>query len=124
MTKAPENIFGWHAHIYFDVETVDQARDLCERARDTFGVSMGRMHKKTVGPHPMWSCQLAFAPEKFGNLIPWLGQQRNGLTVFIHAITGDDLDDHTNGAMWMGSMLELNLSVFEDAPQTKYDGLD
>lgn len=122
--KAPETVFGWHAHVYFDAETKAQARDLCERARDTFGVSMGRVHEKPVGPHPMWSCQLAFAPEKFGSLIPWLGQERKGLTIFIHAITGDDLDDHTNGAVWMGSMETLDLSIFDDAPQTEYQGLD
>lgn len=113
MSVAPEHIRGWHAHVYFDAETIDQARDLCERARDTFAIAMGRMHQRPVGPHPRWSCQLAFTPAKFGAVIPWLGQHRKGLTVFIHPITGDDLDDHTNGTIWMGSMPELKLSIFQ-----------
>jgi len=44
---------GFHAHVYFDAETVEQARALCEAARDRFGVAMGRMHERPVGPHPM-----------------------------------------------------------------------
>ena len=121
--KPPESIFGWHAHVYFDADTIGPARDLCERARDTFGVSMGWMHQKPVGPHPMWSCQLTFPPGKFGSLIPWLGQERGDLTVFIHAVTGDDLRDHTQGTIWMGTMPTLDLSIFDDAPQTEYDNL-
>ncbi len=118
---APENIVGWHAHVYFDAETFDRARDLCERARDAFGVSMGRMHRQPVGPHPMWSCQLAFAPETFGALIPWLGQNRGDLTVFIHTMTGDDLYDHTQGTMWMGSIESLDLSIFDETDQAAPD---
>ena len=38
------DISGWHAHVYFGATTVDQARALCEAARDQFGVVMGRVH--------------------------------------------------------------------------------
>ncbi|MCP4208130.1 MAG: DOPA 4,5-dioxygenase family protein, partial [Shimia sp.] len=72
----------------------------------------GRMHEKPVGPHPCWSCQLAFEPETFAAFIPWLALNRDGLVVFIHPDTGDELKDHTEHAMWMGEMMELDLSVF------------
>jgi len=104
-------ITGYHAHIYFDEASVEQARDLCERARDQFGVEMGRMHLKPVGPHPCWSCQLAFPPETFGAIMPWLVVNRNGLVVFTHAETGDDIKDHTEHAIWMGDIKPLDLSV-------------
>jgi aromatic ring-cleaving dioxygenase len=106
-------IESFHAHIYFDAETVDQARTLCERARDEFGVAMGRMHEKPVGPHPMWSCQLTVQPETFGGFIPWLSLNRDGLIVFTHPNTGDDLADHTKHAIWMGALMELDLSIFK-----------
>ena len=106
-------ITGFHAHVYFDADTLDQARTLCEQARDTFGVEMGRVHEKPVGPHPDWSCQLAFGPEKFGEVVPWLALNRNGLTVFVHPETGDALKDHTEHAMWMGQIRPLDTSVFE-----------
>ena len=104
-------ITGYHAHIYFNERTVERARELCERARDQFGVEMGRMHLKPVGPHPCWSCQLAFVPEVFGAIMPWLVLNRNGLVVFTHAETGDDIKDHTEHAIWMGDIKPLDLSV-------------
>ncbi len=106
-------IKDFHAHVYFDADTLDQARALCEQARDTFGIEMGRVHEKPVGPHPDWSCQLAFGPEKFADVVPWLALNRNGLTVFVHPETGDGLKDHTEHAMWMGQIRPLDASVFE-----------
>lgn len=108
-------IAGFHAHVYYSAESLAQARALCEGARDRFGAEMGRMHQRPVGPHPMWSCQLAFPPERFAEIVSWLALSRDGLTVFVHPETGDDLADHTRHAIWMGSMPELNLSVFERA---------
>ncbi len=105
-------IRGFHAHVYFDEASLARARALCEAARDRFALQMGRVHEKLVGPHPRWSCQLAFAPDQFGQVIPWLALNRDGLTVFIHPETGDDLTDHTEHAIWMGEMLDLDLSIF------------
>ena len=106
-------INGFHAHVYYDASTFEQARALCEKARDTFALDMGRLHRKLVGPHPCWSCQLAFGPELFGRVVPWLALNRGGLVVFLHPQTGDDYQDHTEHAMWMGEVKTLDLSNFE-----------
>jgi len=106
-------ITGYHAHIYYTQDTMAQARKLCEQARDRFGAEMGRMHEQPVGPHPNWSCQLAFRPQQFSELVPWLTLNRDGLVVFIHPETGDHLADHTRHAMWMGAMPDLDLSIFD-----------
>ena len=37
---------------------------------------------------------------------------RDGLTVFVHPGTGDDLADHRDHALWLGEKLELNLKRF------------
>ncbi len=110
MTK----IQAFHAHVYFDADTLAQAKALCEEARDTFGVEMGRVHERRVGPHPDWSCQLAFGPEKFAEVVPWLALNRNGLVVFVHPETGDALNDHTEYAIWMGEIRPLDTSIFKD----------
>ena len=81
-------IADFHAHVYFDADTVEQARALCNEAAERFDVQLGRVHERPVGPHPCWSCQLAFMPEVFGELIPWLSVNRAGLTVFVHPQTG------------------------------------
>ena len=105
-------IRGFHAHVYFDEHSAVRARRLCEAARDRFGVQMGRMHQRLVGPHPCWSCQLAFEPALFGNVIPWLALNRDGLVVFVHPDTGDDIADHTDYALWMGAVKQLDLGAF------------
>ena len=116
------HIKGFHAHVYFGPDTVDQANRLCQRAGEEFGggddsrlipFRVGRMHHRPVGPHPCWSCQRAFGAEQFGSVIPWLALHRQGLTVFIHPETGDDLKDHTDHAMWMGTIEPLKLDALK-----------
>lgn len=107
------NITDFHAHVYFDADTCQQAEQLCTRAGALFDLVVGQMHDKPVGPHPMWSCQLLFNPDLFGEVVPWLALNRHGLIVFIHANTGDDLVDHTDHAIWMGAKCELKLSIFD-----------
>ncbi len=113
-------ILGFHAHVYFDATTLETARALCQEAADRFKVAMGRVHQQPVGPHPHWSCQLAFAPAAFAEVVPWLALRRQGLVVLIHPITGNDLLDHRDRAMWMGSVCPLNLSVLSGS-DTTYD---
>ena len=113
----PAEIIGYHAHVYFDAASLDRARALCEEAHRRFGVSMGRVHEKCVGPHPRWSCQLAATPAEFADLLPWLALNRGGLVVFAHPITGDSLTaqlaDHRDHGIWLGAGLDMDLSQFE-----------
>lgn len=104
-------IAGFHAHVYFDAATQAQGQALCLEAASRFKLAMGRVHPGPVGPHPDGSCQLAFAPSVFGELVPWLAMHRKNLVVFIHPVTGNDLTDHRDFAMWMGAVRPLDLSV-------------
>jgi aromatic ring-cleaving dioxygenase len=115
MTKRPENLHShYHAHVYFDASTIGEARELCEGAAQKFGVALGRMHERPVGPHPHWSCQLAFDSRVFDELVPWLDEHRGALTVLVHADTGNHLEDHTVHAAWLGEPAELDLSIFKE----------
>ncbi|HEY7864653.1 MAG TPA: DOPA 4,5-dioxygenase family protein [Psychromonas sp.] len=112
--KHPVNIHQhYHAHIYFDQQTLDFATSLCQQVSECFDLKIGRIHQKTVGPHPKWSCQISFTDQDFDKLIPWLDAHRNGLTVFVHANTGDNLKDHTEYAYWLGESVKLNLAFFQ-----------
>jgi aromatic ring-cleaving dioxygenase len=113
MTQRPANHYDhYHAHVYFDDSTLAQATALCQAAGERFGVAVGRVHQQLVGPHPRWSCQLAFDQAQFDPLIPWLDAHRDGLTVLVHGVTGNDLTDHTEHAAWLGDAVPLNLSIF------------
>lgn len=108
--KRPVNQYkGYHAHVYFDQDTLEFASELCARAGERFGLKVGRVHQKLVGPHTRWSCQIIFGRKSFDEFIPWLDEQRMGLSVLVHALTGDDLADHTTHAYWLGDSVEINL---------------
>ncbi|MEM7212292.1 MAG: DOPA 4,5-dioxygenase family protein, partial [Pseudomonadota bacterium] len=106
-TRDTSTISGWHAHVYFGPEQVDRAKAVCEAVRDSFGVQMGRMHVEPVGPHPTGSCQLTVPPEKLADVTAWLALNRDGLTVFTHAETGDVMADHTRHVVWLGESQSL-----------------
>lgn len=107
------SIEKYHAHIYFDESSVERAKALCEEAGKRFGVAVGRMHHRAIGPHPSWSCQLAFDRSNHTDLLTWLALNRNDLTILIHPLSGNDLLDHINYASWMGEPQALNLEVFK-----------
>jgi DOPA 4,5-dioxygenase len=99
----------YHAHIYFDQDTFEQAKNLISKVSEVGDMKIGKMHEKPVGPHPTWSCQLSFTQEMFSSLTNWLMRHRNGLTVLVHPLTGDDKLDHIDYALWMGEVLELKI---------------
>src|SRR3990170_1222217 len=113
MVDPPDGITDFHAHIYFDPNELDQARDLGEDVRARFGVPMGHLHVAPVGPHPRGSCQLTIPPDRFGDVARWLVLNRRGLTIFAHASTGDDRADHTHHVIWFGSSEKLDLTIFD-----------
>ena len=106
-------IASYHAHVYFDVADRAAAEQLCKTDGEKFRVTVGRIHDGPVGPHPRGSCQLAFEPDVFGAIMPWLILNRTGLTVFVHANTGEDLKDHTEHVVWLGPSEALKLAIFK-----------
>jgi DOPA 4,5-dioxygenase len=108
-------ISGYHAHVYFDAATRESAERLCTEAGRLFKLTVGRMHDKPVGPHPRGSCQLAFDRDEFAKVMPWLIENRGGLTIFAHAETGNAIEDHTEHVLWLGPSETLNLAGLKQA---------
>ena len=104
-------ITDWHAHIYFDAASHEAAWELRNAAAAQFGdrVVVGRFHERPVGPHPKGSCQLAFVPQQFTDVVSWLALNHRSLDVFIHPNTGDELRDHRDCAIWLGHHHTLDL---------------
>jgi aromatic ring-cleaving dioxygenase len=107
------------AHVYFSPETVAIAQTLkshieCEFAAEISegSVFVGQIIPKPVGPHPLPMLEVNFAKEQFGVIIPWLMNHRKNLDVLVHSISEDDFYDHTQGAMWLGNPVKLDLSRF------------
>ena len=106
-------IRDFHAHIYFDPADVGRAQALAAAARERFGVAVGHFLERPVGPHPRGSVQMTVPTEKFGEFATWLAVNRAGLTIFAHASTGNDLQDHGHNVIWFGPSEQLNMSIFD-----------
>ncbi len=104
-------ITSYHAHVYYDAATKPAAETLRAEIEARFPAQMGRWHDRPVGPHPEWSYQVAFTPDLFPELVPWLALNRRGLDVFVHPNTGDDIADHTDHVMWLGNSATLNIDA-------------
>jgi len=102
-------ITGFHAHIYFDTTSREAAARVRQELGGKFEVQLGRWYDKPIGPHPKAMYQVAFLPEQFGKVVPWLMLNREGLDILVHPSTGDDVGDHTDRSLWLGEKLELNI---------------
>ncbi len=111
--KDISEINGYHAHIYYDLERIEDAKILAKGCSDLYGVEVGRFHEGPVGPHPSPSCQLTVTVEQFAFVLPWLSLNRNGLTLFIHPETSNALLDHTDFVIWLGKQYDVSLELFK-----------
>lgn len=112
-TLDPSIIDSWHAHVYFEASTRETAWVLRRTIEIEMAgkMEMGRFHEKPVGPHPMWSYQLAFPPSALSSVVGWLALNHGVLDVFVHPNTGDELRDHRDSALWLGKPYTLNLAA-------------
>ena len=103
---------GYHAHIYYDAATKPAAERLRVKLESNFDQPIyGRWHDKPVGPHPRWSYQVAFGPELYNEIVAFLDEHREGLTILLHEQTGDDVRDHTDGASFLGDAVALDIDA-------------
>ena len=102
----------YHAHFYFDATSSQFARKLQDTITNELGLPVGNFNQALVGPHLQWSFEVAFTHRQFEMLVDWLALNRNGHSVLIHAVTANDLIDHTEYAHWLGDAIPLNLSIF------------
>jgi aromatic ring-cleaving dioxygenase len=119
MMQATSTIHSFHAHIYYDpITTRAAAAELRDEIATRFQVQLGRWHEHPIGPHPAATYQVAFAPELFASIVPWLMLNRRGLTVLLHPNTGRPRDDHAIYPIWMGAMLPLKLDILPETSAT------
>jgi aromatic ring-cleaving dioxygenase len=108
-------IHDWHAHVYFDPNDRAPALRLREWVGARFPAAvLGRWHAVPVGPHPTAMYQIAFGPELFPTLVPFLALNRMGLTVLVHPESGRPRDDHLRHALWMGEVLPLKADILPE----------
>ena len=111
MPEPTIEITSFHAHVYYDAASRETAARVRQELGNRFNVQLGRWHDKLVGPHTQWMYQVAFLPDQFNQVVPWLMLHREGLDILVHPNTGDALADHTAHALWLGNKLAINTEL-------------
>jgi len=111
-TGSPD-VHGYHAHVYYDRDSLPAARKLRETLGAGFPVEVGQLRDDPVGPHPVSQFAAIFKPDAFQTVVPWLMLNREGLDILIHPLTNDMVDDHSVYALWLGSPVALKLDTMQ-----------
>jgi aromatic ring-cleaving dioxygenase len=104
----PGIIRHYHAHVYYDpVSSRGRAARLRERGgRGIPGCDPGPLVRRARR-----AASAIDVSDRVPARVSWLMLNRDGLTILLHPGTGNAYADHTDHAVWFGSMLPLRLDV-------------
>merc|ERR1711964_395239 len=69
---------------------------------------------RPLGPHLASQIRLWVPLEYVGEALSFILLQNDGLSVLIHALTTEEMKDHSDRAIWMGKPLDLKLDALSE----------
>jgi len=98
------DIKGFHFHVYYSNDSREKARELF----NYFG-SNAHWYDKPIGPHTQPMFVVEETPSHMEDVYKFMILNRGDLSVLIHPITKNELEDHTTSVGWLGKPVPLDL---------------
>lgn len=103
----------YHLHIYFNNEALAEATVLESMALKSSLFDFVKLAEMPIGPHPTGMIECQFDGKDFDRVLIWTEINRRTFSALIHEDTGDDIRDHTQDILWLGTEVKLNFDFFE-----------
>jgi aromatic ring-cleaving dioxygenase len=105
---------NYHAHVYFDLRDGELAENLFRKAQSQGAIlKPWKIYDRSVGPHALPMIELHFTEATKLEAIKWLRDNIGDWSALIHEDSGDDVRDHSEGALWLGAPLPIDFTFFE-----------
>lgn len=111
----PVEFKAFHSHIYFDENKIVKAENFHKKfSQLSLPIQISKLIHKPIGPHPFPMFEVDFKGEHFLAMIHFMQENRDGLSILIHPLSGNEILDHTDHAMFLGKKEKLNLAIFNE----------
>ena len=107
----------YHAHVYWHDPAQRECALALRPALADLGGGLGRVMDQPIGPHPRPMYQVNYSTVQQAAIEDLL--RSSGLDVLLHDDTGDDVRDHTQGARWLGTPLQLDIEWLREYARNK-----
>lgn len=110
----PQDFKFFHSHIYFNESTAEKAESFYQKFQALkLPVQISKLIHRPIGPHPTPMFEVDFPAENFMEMIRFMQEHRQGLNILVHPLSGSEILDHTDYAMFLGERVDLNLAIFD-----------
>ncbi|KAH9102132.1 hypothetical protein AeMF1_021268 [Aphanomyces euteiches] len=93
----------YHVHVYFAEDKVAVAESVHALVGEMWSqLQLGEMRREPFGPHPLGNFQVLVPVVDFSEFARWMSFNRQGLSVLLHPITPNQVDDHNLYSLWVG----------------------
>ncbi len=105
----------FHAHIYFSADETALATKVREDIIEALPQLsyIGPLIPIPIGPHskPMFEIHIPASIKNYA--LACIDGLREGLSVLVHPVQQNELEAHTDSAVWLGTKLHLKLEVLK-----------
>ncbi len=106
----------YHAHVYWKSDLQREFAIELYAQLTQLGYKLGRVWDNPIGPHPLPMYQVMYSSNEKTKFEDFLNKNNTCfLSILLHEDVGiDHVKDHTVGARWIGTPLELNLEFLRN----------